>query len=126
VHDDDLDLIDTVAELRDAHGVNASYNQLYKACLDGMVPELACAGAGGCAGRPPPDRRHPRPQSPAGQGEAFGANPGRRLRPAVTILQKRERAGVWCADPSDRVNGSASHGAANPNQPRQGKVQCAI
>jgi hypothetical protein len=42
--DDDLDLIDTVTELRDAHGVNASYNQLYKACLDGMVPGVRVRG----------------------------------------------------------------------------------
>ena len=42
--DDTLDLIDAGAELRDAHGVNATYNQLYKACLDGMVPEVRVRG----------------------------------------------------------------------------------
>ncbi len=42
--DDTLDLIDAGAELRDAHGVNASYNQLYKACLDGMVPGYRVRG----------------------------------------------------------------------------------
>lgn len=39
-----FDLIDTLAELRDAHGVNASYNQLYKACLDGTIPATRVRG----------------------------------------------------------------------------------
>ena len=42
--DDTMDLVTVGAELRDVHGINASYARLYRACLDGVIPGIRIRG----------------------------------------------------------------------------------